>query len=880
MKKVIKTFLVLLGVSSFLFACSNKKEEEKPDDNPPIEPEVTEIGISVTPPNKVTYEVDEELDLTGFKVLLNYSNNTSEDVTNKVTLSNFDSSIAGTKTITVTYHSFTFSFNVTVNEKVIPVTEVGISVTAPTKTIYYINEELDLTGFKVYLDYSNGNKEDVTKDVSLSPFDNSSVGTKTITVSYHNFTDSFDVQVIEDDGYHVNLSLHEASIMMEHHLTLSASIIPTPTSGYTKASFKSSDDRIATVNNETGEVHPMGLGECDIIATYQEVEDRCHLTVTPFIEDDVVHVANVSINEENVFLDGLNVNKTLSLSFSPENASNKEVSWESSDSSVVTIDNNGKLTSISSGSSIITITSKDLSKTDSVNVVVKDSSLDYGYNHFNGYYGELSWNNSEELISKLYDIINDGYTPLTYSANWDNNRDADEDLYNHDEVNLVYSSSTLPKSLTYKSGNGGWQREHAFCASLMTGTTTGVATNTKGRATDFHNLFASFDSGNTSRGNKNFGYANKNNASYQDRGDYSFDNKNFEPSNDDKGRLSRAIFYMGVMYSKSENSSYQPLTIEEDYVTYDSANCAFAIGNLSTLLEWNNFDVDFSEYQHNESVYSYINPIDKVAQGNRNPFVDYPELAQYAFGALKDEPGDLKNLMPTDIGLDTSNPEIHHYAIKDVKTEYKVGEIFDNSSYTLLKVDHNLNESNALDSEDKTTPYTFTEQDVGEKVMVVSTEKNDIKVKVNVKEDTGEIPIDECKYYTGDPMNKNTYVSDLAKANLTLTTKESGTISHYSANGILVPKETKEFYLDGEGFTNVTEIAFKANTNKEKTFHVYITIDGEVVYDKKLTSPFGRGTVAEPTYILLDSPKSGKIHIAFTNYSENMYLAAVGINAD
>ena len=49
---------------------------------------------------------------------------------------------------------------------------------------------------------------------------------------------------------------------------------------------------------------------------------------------------------------------------------------------------------------------------------------------------------------------------------------------------------------------------------------------------------------------------------HQDRGDYSFDNKNFEPSNDDKGRLSRAIFYMGVMYYKSENSSYEPLTIE------------------------------------------------------------------------------------------------------------------------------------------------------------------------------------------------------------------------------------------------------------------------------------------------------------------------------
>ena len=45
-----------------------------------------------------------------------------------------------------------------------------------------------------------------------------------------------------------------------------------------------------------------------------------------------------------------------------------------------------------------------------------------------------------------------------------------------------------------------------------------------------------------------------------------YDDINFEPGDYDKGRLARAIFYMGVMYSVSESALYQPLTIQEEPV--------------------------------------------------------------------------------------------------------------------------------------------------------------------------------------------------------------------------------------------------------------------------------------------------------------------------
>ena len=134
---------------------------------------------------------------------------------------------------------------------------------------------------------------------------------------------------------------------------------------------------------------------------------------------------------------------------------------------------------------------------------------------YDGYYADLSWNNSEDLINKLHTIISTNYTSLKYEGNWATNQGADQSLYDFESVDLLYSFDTDLKTNTYANGKG-WQREHAFAASLMTGFASGDAVGVhQGRATDFHNLFASNYSGNTSRGNKNFGVANTEDETYQ-----------------------------------------------------------------------------------------------------------------------------------------------------------------------------------------------------------------------------------------------------------------------------------------------------------------------------------------------------------------------------
>ena len=124
-------------------------------------------------------------------------------------------------------------------------------------------------------------------------------------------------------------------------------------------------------------------------------------------------------------------------------------------------------------------------------------------NYYGGYYVPISsWENGEDLKNKLHALISSNFTGLVYDGNWETNQIAEQSLTNFDFVNVIYSQKDDKKINTYGSaaGSAGWQREHAFCASLMTAYNTGEAVNISNsgtsRATDFHNLFASYGAAN------------------------------------------------------------------------------------------------------------------------------------------------------------------------------------------------------------------------------------------------------------------------------------------------------------------------------------------------------------------------------------------------
>lgn len=447
----------------------------------------------------------------------------------------------------------------------------------------------------------------------------------------------------------------------------------------------------------------------------------------------------------------------------------------SSISSQKPISSSSNVSSVASSSSTSSSAISSSSSTPSSSPVISSSSSSSSSTpavdvttYYDNYYASLtSWTNGEDLKNQLYTIMRNGYKPLTYtgsSQNYISNIHADHTYDDFEYLDVVYSDARINSVDTQK----GWQREHAFCASLMCGSTTGNAIKQKGRATDFHNLFAAQQGGNSSRGNKNYGVADTNDEYYQNRtvnngeDGYSFDETTFEPANHDKGRLARAIFYMATMYKEDEvdnanNILMKGLTIKEEPISYIAGNdCEFAIGHLSELLSWNNYAVDNLEMQHNIAVYSDKNNIDGYAQGNRNPYVDYPELVEYAFGDKKDQGGKLSDLIPSAYYLESEKDEISHYAIKTAKREYSFNEKIKEEDYQIVAVNKNFTYSEVNDNiTHSLSDHTFNESDGATIGATIYTPINQINYQITLDPmatcSTGILSLDKTGINTSAP---------------------------------------------------------------------------------------------------------------------------------
>lgn len=96
-----------------------------------IIPKLTAVEIA-TDATKKTYEIGETLDTSGLSIKLSYSDGSSEIITDGFVVSGFDSTTAGSKTLSVTYEGFTTSYVVSVVEKEILETDPQIIVSSAT----------------------------------------------------------------------------------------------------------------------------------------------------------------------------------------------------------------------------------------------------------------------------------------------------------------------------------------------------------------------------------------------------------------------------------------------------------------------------------------------------------------------------------------------------------------------------------------------------------------------------------------------------------------------------------------------------------------------------------------------------------------------------
>ena len=163
-------------------------------------------GIEIeTLPRKLKYYSGDSFDSTGLSILVKYTDGTSETKTTGYEISGFDSSSAGEKTVTVTYKAPTVlastrtaSFAVTV----VDVSEIEVN-TFPEKTEFLSGDSFDSTGLSILVKYTDGTSEIKTSGFELSGFDSSSVGEKTITVTYKTHITTFKVTVYGLSGIRI-----------------------------------------------------------------------------------------------------------------------------------------------------------------------------------------------------------------------------------------------------------------------------------------------------------------------------------------------------------------------------------------------------------------------------------------------------------------------------------------------------------------------------------------------------------------------------------------------------------------------------------------------------------------------------------------------------
>ena len=182
-----------------------------------------------------------------------------------------------------------------------------------------------------------------------------------------------------------SVSLDRTNITLEEEqsTTLVATVKPDDATDKSLL-WSSSSDSIAKVDQD-GKVTAVKEGSATITAKAGDKEATCKVTV----QKKVIAVESVTLDRTSATLEeGQSI--TLVATVKPDNASDKTVTWSSSDDVIASVDQNGKVTAIKVGS--VTITAKAGEKQADCKITVQEkpkvSSITFNTNSFNGYIGQ------------------------------------------------------------------------------------------------------------------------------------------------------------------------------------------------------------------------------------------------------------------------------------------------------------------------------------------------------------------------------------------------------------------------------------------------------------------------------------------------------------
>ena len=163
-----------------------------------------------------------------------------------------------------------------------------------------------------------------------------------------------------------NVVLDKTELTLNRGMKYSLTMTVTPATFTDEVSWKSTNVNVAAIADD-GTVTAKGAGQATIKVTVGDVSATCKVNV-------VQPVTSIYLNKASLEMTALDTYQ-LQASVYPSEANNKEVSWESSDEKVATVDENGLVQAKEKGTAVITAKAKDGSEVSrSCKVTVKNTA--------------------------------------------------------------------------------------------------------------------------------------------------------------------------------------------------------------------------------------------------------------------------------------------------------------------------------------------------------------------------------------------------------------------------------------------------------------------------------------------------------------------------
>ena len=261
-----------------------------------------------------------------------------------------------------------------------------------------------------------------------------------------------------------------------------------------------------------------------------------------------------------------------------------------------------------------------------------DSSVSLKY-----YYASVDGTSGDAIREALNKKINShtivSYDNLRHIFKWTDTYDSKGQV-----IDDIYSHCDPTYTTTFCSGNCGYNREHSVPKSWFGGDSPMYS--------DAFHLYPTNCYVNSDRSNYAYGecangkvYSSNGVQGKGRKGTSTFSGYTnvgtvFEVDDEFKGDLARTYFYMVTCYM---TTNFTKDGGGKTMFLYSGGKADLSQYSINLLLKWHRQDpVSERELRRNEVIYGNTTyNKSSYKQGNRNPFIDYPELVEYIWGNKK-----------------------------------------------------------------------------------------------------------------------------------------------------------------------------------------------------------------------------------------------------